>query len=112
MVFSSYKQQRIIYFNSKGFKPLAISSLLRKEGMPASRRGINKFLQKYQDAGTISRRPGSGRPSKVIAEIKALVDRQMRIDDEATAVQLRDLLKEEVNSMHKHIGAKYNCIVI
>ena len=96
MLFSSYKQQRIIYFHSKGFKPPTILRLLRREGMPASRRGIDKFLRKYQDTGTISRRAGSGRPSKVTAEIKALVDRQMRMDDETTAVQLLSLLKKEV----------------
>ena len=35
---------------------------------------------------------GSGRPSKVILEIKRLVERQMRLDDETTATQLHLML--------------------
>ena len=107
MVFSSYKQQRIIYFHGKGFKALTMSRLLRREGIPASRRGIDKFLRKYEDTGTIGRRAGSGRPSKITPEIKALVDRQKRMDDENTAVQLLSLLKKEVKSMIKRLGTKY-----
>ena len=42
--------------------------------------------------GTIVRTPGSGRPSKITAEVKALVERQMRHDDETTAAQLHVLL--------------------
>ena len=38
------------------------------------------------------RTPESGRPSKITAEVKALVERQMRHDDETTAAQLHVLL--------------------
>ena len=38
------------------------------------------------------RKPGSGRPSKITAEVKALVEQQMRKDDETTAYQLHALL--------------------
>ena len=61
--------------------------------MQASRRGVNKFIQRYQQTGTIARKPGSGRPSKIASEIKAIVDEQMRTDNETTAVQLHALLK-------------------
>ena len=47
---------------------------------------------KYNITGTIVRTPGSGRPSKITAEVKALVERQMRHDDETTAAQLHVLL--------------------
>ena len=46
----------------------------------------------YKITGTIVRTPGSGRPSKITAEVKALVERQMRHDDETTAAQLHVLL--------------------
>ena len=95
MVFSLYKWQRIVYYFNKGFKPPTISRLLREEGMQASRRGIGKFLQKYLETGTIGRRPGSGRPTKITVEIKAIVEEQMRADDETTAVQLHILLKSK-----------------
>ena len=47
---------------------------------------------KYKITGTIVRRPQSGRPSKITAEVQALVERQMRHDDETTAAQLHVLL--------------------
>ena len=48
---------------------------------------------KYKTTGTIVRMPGSGRPSKITAEVKALVERQMRHDDEITAAQLHVLVR-------------------
>ena len=42
---------------------------------------------------SIARKPGSGRLSKVTAEIKALFEQQMHIDDETTAHQLHQLLQ-------------------
>ena len=45
-----------------------------------------KFIKKFEETGTITRRVGSGRPSKVTAEIKQIVEDQMRLDDETTAV--------------------------
>ena len=49
----------------------------------------------YHDTLSIGRRPGSGRPSKITAEIKAIVEAQMRVDDETTAFQLHRLLTEK-----------------
>ena len=60
----------------------------------ASRRGIAKFLKKYLETSSISRRPGSGRPSKVTIEIKQFVEQQMRLDDETTAHQLYGLFEQ------------------
>ena len=63
--------------------------------MKCSRVGIHKFLKKYEATGSISRRVGSERPSKVTAEIKEIVEEQMRADDETTAYQLHRLLNEK-----------------
>jgi transposase len=92
MVYSTYKLQRILYFYFQGFKAPTISKLLREEKLKASRVGIAKFLKKYEETGSIGRRPGSGRPTKVTAEIKVVVEEQMRKDDETTATQLHALL--------------------
>ena len=94
MVYSEYKLQRILYHSLQGFKPPTICHLLEEEGLRASRVGIAKFLRKYRETGSIARRPGSGRPSKITAEIKALVEQKMREDDETTAVQLHAMLKQ------------------
>ena len=93
MVFSTYKLQRILFYFFQGYKSPTIAKLLReKDGMVASRRGIAKFLAKYRDTGSIGRRSGSGRPSKVTREVKVFVEEQMRRDDETTAHQLHQLL--------------------
>ena len=95
MVFSTYKKQRILYFASLGLKPPAISKELQKEKLKCSRVGVHKFLKRYRETGSIARRVGSGRPSKVTAEIKQIVEDQMRLDDETTAYQLHRLLTEK-----------------
>ena len=93
VVYSEYKLQRILYHRLQGFKPPTICRLL-EEGLRASRVGIAKFLKKYQETGSIAGRPGLGRPSKITAEIKALVEQKMREDGETTAVQLHAMLRE------------------
>ena len=60
--------------------------------MVGSRRGIGKFLKRYEVSGTIARRAGSGRPTKITSEVKQIVEEQMRCDDESTAYQLHALL--------------------
>ncbi len=60
--------------------------------MPSKWRIGCKFLDKFHETGCLLRQPGSGRPSKVTAEIKKIVDDQMDIDDETTAHQLHSFL--------------------
>ena len=95
MVYTSYKKQRILCLHFAGYKSPTIAKLLWEEGMRASRRGIDKFICRYRQTGTIARKLGSGHPSKVIAEMKTLVEEQMHLDDETTAVQLHQLLKSK-----------------
>ena len=66
MVYSNYTKLRILHYQGKGYKPYAISYLLKKEDcISDSRYGIAKFLEVYFSTDSISRRPGSGRASKV-----------------------------------------------
>ena len=95
MTYSKYKQQRIVYFHFQGKKPPEIEKLQAKEGMKASRIGIYKFLKENKETGTIQRRIGSGRLTKITAEIKVLVEQQMRCDDETTAHQLHQLISRK-----------------
>ena len=94
-VYSHYKKMRILYFSREGHKPPTIVKILAEEGMTASRRGVAKFLTRYGQTGTIARLPGSGRPTKVTQEVKSIVERQMRADDETTAHQLHALLSSK-----------------
>ena len=54
---------------------------------------ISKFIAKYRETGSIGRRTGSGRPSKITAEVKEILEEQMQADDKTSAHQLHRLLK-------------------
>lgn len=95
MVYSNYKQQRIIYYWHLGKHPYTIAKLLREEGLQTSRSGVTKFLLKYERTGSIGRRPGSGRPSKISSQVLDIVEAQMLLDDETTAVQLEKILADQ-----------------
>ena len=43
-----------------------------------------KFFKRYEETCTIARRAGSGGPTKIMGEVKQLVEKQMRADDETT----------------------------
>ena len=95
MVFSCYQKQRILVYYGKGYKAPTIAKLLHEEGLQCSRVGVAKFIKKFQDTGNINRHVGSGRPSKVISEIKQVVKEQMQQDDETTALQLHRILTDK-----------------
>ena len=72
-----------------------IATIIRGEGTAISRIGVHLFLKRFKETGTICRIEGSGRPSKITREVRAIVDRQMELNDETTAVQLHSLLSKE-----------------
>ena len=92
MVYSIYKRQRILHFFFEGCKAPTIAQKLQLENINVSRRGVTKFLKKYRETGSIGRRPGSGRGTKLTEEIRVIVEEQMQRDDETTAHQLHQLL--------------------
>ena len=94
-MYSSYKRQRINHYYRQGLPAPTILKRLKEERLTATRQGIWKFLNKYEETGTIARSSGSGRPSCITADVKALVEEQMRRDDETTAAQLYALLVRE-----------------
>ena len=60
----------------------------------ASRRGIQKFLCRYEKTKTIARKPGSGLSSKV-NDVKKIVEEKMTGDDETTGEELRGELAQQ-----------------
>ena len=76
----------------KGHKAPTIARLLREEGMKVNCVGIQKFLAKFEETGSIGRRIGSGKPSKTTAETKKLVEDQMYSDVKTMVYQLHKLL--------------------
>ena len=93
-MYSAYTKRQILYYYHKGYQPPSISLLLLKESLKALRVGVAKFITRFETTGALAlhRMPGSGRPSKITAEIKEIVERRMREDDETTAYQLHALL--------------------
>ena len=76
-----------------GYNPLTIACHLQEKSLPTGRWGVDKFLKKYNETGSMVRCPGSGRPSMVMWEVKCLVEQRMRLHDEMTAYQLHAFLK-------------------
>ena len=93
MVYSNYIKQRISYWLGKGLKAPSIYKKLSGEGLSCSTRGIHKFIVKYEATGSINRKRGSGRPSKVTEEVEAIIEGQMQANDETTVAELQRLLK-------------------
>ena len=92
MVLSTYEKQRILYYHRDKLLPSQILSALKVEGILTTRQTIARFIKRFIATGSMSRKEGSGRPSKITERVLELVERRMREDDETTAVQLHILL--------------------
>ncbi len=103
MVYSDYVKQRILHYSSQGYRAYSIALKLDKEGIVVSRRGVSKMLGRFEETGTITRRPGSGRPSKITDDVRVIVEAQMRKDDSFTAVHsaLGEWLHNKLNNNFK-----------
>ena len=76
--FSEYERQRIVSLWHDRFKAPTIAKI------SATRQDIQKFLKKDTECGTIGRNEGSGRKSKITAEVRRLADEKMMEDDKTT----------------------------
>ena len=92
MVLSIYEKQRIVVYFKNGLNPSQITSALKVEGIYTCRQTVARFLKRYLSTGTIARKEGSGRPSKITDTVLGLVERAMLKDDETTATQLHAML--------------------
>ena len=63
---------------------------------------MSRFLLIYIRSNSLTRKIGSGRPSKITPDILQVVEAkmQMQADDETTAVQLMDLLRQRKWSIY------------
>ena len=92
MVYTSYYKLRILHHYYQGQKPYTI---YKTEGLQTSRRGVSKFIKKYVETGMINRRSGSSRPTVITGDVLKIVEEQMRVDDETTAMQLYTILHKK-----------------
>ncbi len=94
MVFSDYTKAWIAYLYARGNRAPTLQLLLTDEGICCSRQGVRNFINRYEETGCFNRALGSGRPSKVTADVRRLVETQMQKDDETSAYQLFRMLNE------------------
>ena len=62
----------------EGCRPPKIAELLRGESIVVSRRGVAKFLLRVIATGLTARRTGSGRPTKLTADVKDVIERHRK----------------------------------
>ena len=87
-------KRRALYYAAKGLNPSAISRALGEEGQQYSRKSVSMLLRKVRETGSFSRKPGSGKSTKITQRVKDLIEEEMQKDDETTASQLGHLLRE------------------
>ena len=93
MVYSDYVKLRILHYHFKGFTAYTIvKCLLKYDDIKASIVGVSKFLKHYKETGSIARKPGSGRLSKVTSTVKEMVEELMQNHDETTTTQIHSFL--------------------
>ena len=95
MTFPEYVKQRILALSRDGLRPPTIARILAQKGVKASWQGIDKFLLRYEEDGSTSRRKGSGRPTIITKDMREIVEERMQADDETTARLLHRCLMEE-----------------
>ena len=82
MVYSDYVKQRILFYYRSKKNSSQIIRCLAEEGHTASKAGVLKFLRRYRETGTITRAPGTGQATKLTDQIWAIIDDQMKKNDE------------------------------
>ena len=99
MTYSEYQKQRILYWFREGCNPSVIQLKLLEEGFSCSKTGIYQFIKRFQKTGTIGRKEGSGRPSKVRGEVEEIVEAEMQRDDETSVAQLQTTLRMQGHNL-------------
>ena len=94
-------KKRALYYAAKGLNPSAISRALGEEGEQYSRKSVSSLLRRVRETGSFSRKPGSGKSTKITQRVKDLIEEEMQKDDETTASQLGYLL--HVNGTRSHV---------
>ena len=87
--YSEYTKQLIVFHHRQGLKTGDISQILMEEGSTVSRQGTAKFLVKFIESGSVTRKPGRGRPLKVTAEVWKFIKEAMRKNDKMTGKELQ-----------------------
>ena len=100
MVLSTHAKISILFYYRQDYRPYTIAKILQVQDIRCSRESVRKFIQRYEKTGTIGRKEGSGRKTKITEEMMKIVNEQMRKDDETTAHQLQRRLERNGYPLH------------
>ena len=107
MVYSDYVKQRIVYYYEKKFTYGEIVKALEEENIKVCKSGVWTFLRKFRKSGSIERKKGSGRPTKLSDEIQEAIEGQMNDDDETTTKELTTMLQRQGCSLSNSSVRRY-----
>ena len=68
--------------------------------MPVSFASITRIIKKLQLTGSVKNLKRSGRPTKLTAEAKAVIETMMRRNDEATSIAIQKNLAKQGVAVH------------
>ena len=92
---SRYARERIVSLSSSGVNTTKIVSLLKEEGIKASRSAVSLFLSRYRQSGSLLDATRSGRKQIFNTEQVKFIHNKMSENDELTAAELKEILAKE-----------------
>ena len=92
---SNYTRARIESLYKQDFHHAEIFHKIQKENLPVSFASITRIIKKLQLTGSVKNLKRSGRPPKLSTEAKALMEAEMRRNEEATSIKIQKKLAEQ-----------------
>ncbi len=88
-------KRTVLMYHSQGLSSRQIASQIENEYVvTVSRQAINRFLFYYHKTGSLVRKCGSGRPTKITNVVLHAIEAKMQADDETTATQLAAIVSQ------------------
>ena len=97
---SNYTRERIESLYMQDLHPAEIFNQVKKENSPVSFASITRIIKKLQLTGSVKNLKRSGRPTKLTAEAKAVIETMMRRNDEATRIAIQKNLAKQGVAVH------------
>ena len=97
---SNYTREQIESLNMQDLHPAEIFIRVKKENLPVSFVSITRIIKKLQLTGSVKNLKRSGRPPKLTAEAKAMIETMMRRNDKATSIAVQKNLAKQGVAVH------------
>lgn len=87
-------RQKFVTLYSQGCRVMKICRRFREEGTIISHQALYNLLRKHQNKGTVVDLSRRKREKKITEEMKALIEEELRKNDELTSSGIKRLLTE------------------